>query len=83
MNAREKLRIGLLSKYTKILDNEPNCDIEPLCCKVCGDGPHERLHPFIEHCLAHVRRNELEPIVKKPDPVQETVKPGVRPLEMD
>lgn len=80
MNAREKLRTDLIIKYQRQMDEEPNCDTEPWTCRVCGEGPLSRLYAILEHCLAHVRRDELNPIKKART---EAIRPGVRPLEVD
>lgn len=80
VSKRERLRLDLLAKYTKMLDNASNCDIEPWTCKVCGWGPVTRLFAAVDHALAHIRRDELEPIKR---PAKESVEPGRRPMDLD
>jgi len=81
MTEREKLRNDLILKYSHMMDTEPNCDTEPWHCKVCGHGPISRLFAVLEHCLAHVRKDELEtPRQRPPSAAQEAYN---RPLDLD
>lgn len=58
---------------------QPNFDVPSWTCPVCfKEGT--RAHWVAEHALGHMRRGENEP--KKPN-AQETLKPGVRPIEME
>lgn len=54
-----------------------NFDMPSWTCPVCfKEGT--RAHWVAEHALEHMRRGE-----DRPRPAQETLKPGVRPIEME
>lgn len=57
----------------------PNFDVPEWACPVCGESG-KRAHWIAEHALAHMARGEDKP--KRPN-VQEILKPGVRPLDLD
>lgn len=93
---RIQLRLALTARFSAVLD-KPNETIEgeEFVCQVCPTSKPfkaSRAHAIAEHCLAHVRRDELErpeeginwqEYAKEQAKAEAAVRAGLRPLELD